>query len=110
VVSPLSEPCLLPGIRIKTSADDFQPLEPLQMMRFKEERWVGAFGELLAARRTNRKDAEQFGAKMTELSMKEYMAQAGKEVGVSRCFEIDQSRIDRFADVTEELAVHSRRS
>jgi hypothetical protein len=25
------------------------------MMRFKEERWVGVFGELLAARRTNRK-------------------------------------------------------
>jgi acyl dehydratase len=39
---------------------------------------------------------------MTELSMKEYMAQAGKEVGVSRWFEIDQSRIDRFADVTED--------
>ena len=54
-MSPLSEPCLLPGIRIKTSADDFQPLEPLQMMRFKEGRWVGVFGELLAARRTNRK-------------------------------------------------------
>jgi acyl dehydratase len=39
---------------------------------------------------------------MTELSMKEYMAQTGREVGVSRWFEIDQSRIDQFADVTED--------
>lgn len=40
---------LLPGIRIKTSASDFQPLEQLQMIRFKGERWE-LFGELLAAR------------------------------------------------------------
>lgn len=39
---------------------------------------------------------------MTELTMKEYVAQAGKEVGVSRWFEIDQSRIDQFANVTED--------
>lgn len=39
---------------------------------------------------------------MTELSMNEYVAQTGKEVGVSRWFEIDQSRIDKFADVTED--------
>jgi acyl dehydratase len=29
-------------------------------------------------------------------------ALAGKEVGVSRRFEIDQSRNDKFADVTED--------
>jgi len=34
--------------------------------------------------------------------MKEYLNQTGKEVGVSRWFEIDQTRIDKFADVTED--------
>lgn len=39
---------------------------------------------------------------MTEMSMKEYRGQIGKDVGVSRWFEIDQSRIDKFADITED--------
>ncbi len=34
--------------------------------------------------------------------MNEYAALAGTEVGVSRWFEIDQSRIDSFAEVTED--------
>lgn len=34
--------------------------------------------------------------------MKEYLTLTGKEVGVSRWFEIDQTRIDKFADVTED--------
>lgn len=39
---------------------------------------------------------------MSELSIAEYGALKGKEVGVSRWFEIDQKRIDTFADVTED--------
>lgn len=30
---------LLPGVLIKTSATDFAPIEQLQLMRFKGERW-----------------------------------------------------------------------
>jgi branched-chain amino acid transport system substrate-binding protein len=30
---------LLPGITINTSATDFAPIDQLQMMRFKGERW-----------------------------------------------------------------------
>jgi acyl dehydratase len=39
---------------------------------------------------------------MATIEFKEYAALAGKKVGVSRWFEIDQSRIDKFADVTED--------
>ncbi|WP_157863251.1 MaoC family dehydratase [Bradyrhizobium tropiciagri] len=39
---------------------------------------------------------------MPGIDVKEYAALRGKEVGVSRWFEIDQSRIDKFADVTED--------
>jgi len=40
---------LLPGVRIKTSAADFQPLEQLQMMKFNGTYWE-LFGDLLTAR------------------------------------------------------------
>jgi acyl dehydratase len=39
---------------------------------------------------------------MTELTFKEYVAKTGKEVGVSRWFDITQERINEFADVTED--------
>lgn len=39
---------------------------------------------------------------MTELTFKEYVAKIGKEVGVSRWFDITQERINEFADVTED--------
>jgi acyl dehydratase len=39
---------------------------------------------------------------MSAVDIKEYVALTGQEVGVSRWFEIDQSRIDTFADVTED--------
>ena len=39
---------------------------------------------------------------MSAIDMNEYAALAGGEVGVSRWFEIDQTRIDQFADVTED--------
>jgi branched-chain amino acid transport system substrate-binding protein len=37
---------LLPRIKISTSANDYLPLEQLQMMRFDGKRWV-LFGELI---------------------------------------------------------------
>lgn len=39
---------------------------------------------------------------MTELTFKEYLAKTGKEVGLSRWFDITQQRINEFADVTED--------
>ncbi|MGJ4968608.1 MULTISPECIES: MaoC family dehydratase [unclassified Bradyrhizobium] len=42
------------------------------------------------------------GSSLPDISPKEYAAMVGKEVGVSRWFEIDQSRIDQFADITED--------
>lgn len=38
---------LLPGIKINTSATDFAPIEQLQMMRFKGEKW-DMFGEVIS--------------------------------------------------------------
>ena len=38
---------LLPGIKINTSATDFAPIEQLQMMRFKGEKWE-MFGEVIS--------------------------------------------------------------
>jgi branched-chain amino acid transport system substrate-binding protein len=38
---------LLPGIKINTSATDFAPIEQLQMMRFKGEKWE-LFGDILS--------------------------------------------------------------
>ena len=37
---------LLPGVKINTSATDFAPIEQLQMMRFKDEKW-DLFGEVI---------------------------------------------------------------
>jgi len=37
-----------------------------------------------------------------EISLEEYRALVGHELGVSRWFAIDQARIDAFADVTED--------
>ena len=37
---------LLPGIKINTSATDFAPIEQLQMMRFKGEKW-DLFGDIM---------------------------------------------------------------
>jgi branched-chain amino acid transport system substrate-binding protein len=39
---------LLPGIRVKTSAADFAPIEQLQMMKFTNGRWV-LFGNVISA-------------------------------------------------------------
>ncbi|MDU0961471.1 MAG: branched-chain amino acid ABC transporter substrate-binding protein, partial [Bradyrhizobium sp.] len=38
---------LLPGITINTSATDFAPIDQLQMMRFKGEKWE-LFGEAIS--------------------------------------------------------------
>jgi branched-chain amino acid transport system substrate-binding protein len=38
---------LLPGVKINTSATDFAPIEQLQMMRFKGEKW-DLFGEIIS--------------------------------------------------------------
>jgi hypothetical protein len=40
----------LPGTRIKTGADDFAPIEQLQMMRFKGESWE-RFGPVMSGER-----------------------------------------------------------
>jgi branched-chain amino acid transport system substrate-binding protein len=39
--------CLLPGVKIDTSATDFAPIQQLQLMKFKGERWV-LFGEVVS--------------------------------------------------------------
>ncbi len=39
---------------------------------------------------------------MSEVTLLEYAAMVGREVGLSRWFEVDQKRIDLFADVTED--------
>jgi acyl dehydratase len=41
---------------------------------------------------------------MSEISLDAYRALVGHEVGVSRWFKVDQDRIDRFADATEDHA------
>jgi len=38
---------LLPGVTISTSATDFAPIEQLQMMRFKGEKWE-LFGDIIS--------------------------------------------------------------
>ena len=42
----LELPLLLPGIRVNTSATDYDPIEQLQLMRFDGKEWV-RFGEVL---------------------------------------------------------------
>ncbi|MEW6768047.1 MAG: MaoC family dehydratase [Pseudomonadota bacterium] len=39
---------------------------------------------------------------MAEITFREYREKIGKEVGVSRWFDIQQKRINEFADVTED--------
>jgi len=39
---------------------------------------------------------------MKELTLQDYVKMVGQEVGVSRWFEVDQKRINLFADVTED--------
>jgi branched-chain amino acid transport system substrate-binding protein len=43
---------LLPGIKINTSPTDFAPIEQLQMMRFKGEKW-DLFGDILSGELSN---------------------------------------------------------
>ncbi len=38
---------LLPGVKINTSPTDFAPIEQLQMMRFKGEKWE-LFGDIIS--------------------------------------------------------------
>lgn len=38
---------LLPGITINTSAEDFAPIQKVQLMKFKGERWE-LFGEVIS--------------------------------------------------------------
>jgi len=39
-------PMLLPGVRINTSATDYDPIEQLQLMRFDGKEWA-RFGEVV---------------------------------------------------------------
>jgi branched-chain amino acid transport system substrate-binding protein len=43
---------LIPGIKVNTSATDFAPIEQLQMMRFKGEKW-DLFGDIISGEITN---------------------------------------------------------
>ena len=43
---------LLPGVKMNTSATDFAPIEQLQMMRFKGEKWE-LFGEVISDELSN---------------------------------------------------------
>jgi branched-chain amino acid transport system substrate-binding protein len=43
---------LLPGVKINTSATDFAPIEQLQMMRLKGEKW-DQFGDIISGELTN---------------------------------------------------------
>ncbi len=43
-------PMLLPGVRINTSATDYDPIEQLQLMRFDGKEWV-RFGEVIGRER-----------------------------------------------------------
>jgi branched-chain amino acid transport system substrate-binding protein len=43
---------LLPGVKINTSATDFAPIEQLQMMRFKDEKWE-LFGDIISGELSN---------------------------------------------------------
>jgi branched-chain amino acid transport system substrate-binding protein len=43
---------LLPGVKITTAANDFAPIEQLQMMRFKGEKWE-RFGDVISGELSN---------------------------------------------------------
>ena len=42
----------MPGITLTTAADDFQPIEQLQLMQFKGERWQ-LFGDVISGELSN---------------------------------------------------------
>ena len=44
----VTNPMLLPGIKLNTSASDFHPIEQMQMMRFDGTKWV-PFGDVIDA-------------------------------------------------------------
>src|SRR6202163_4268786 len=48
----LAQGGLLPGITLTTGADDFQPIEQLQLMQFKGERWQ-LFGDVIGGELSN---------------------------------------------------------
>jgi branched-chain amino acid transport system substrate-binding protein len=43
---------LLPGVKINTGPNDFAPIEQLQMMRFKDEKW-DLFGDIISGELSN---------------------------------------------------------
>jgi branched-chain amino acid transport system substrate-binding protein len=43
---------LLPGVKINTSATNFAPIEQLQMMRFKGDKWE-LFGDIISGEMEN---------------------------------------------------------
>src|SRR3982074_1755074 len=43
---------MLPGVKLNTSATDFHPIEQLQMMRFKGEKWE-LFGDIISGELSN---------------------------------------------------------
>jgi len=44
----LSNPFLLPGIRLKTSRTDYRPLDTVYLYRYDNKEWVKASGLLVA--------------------------------------------------------------
>ena len=46
-IKDLQQEMGLPGIKLNTSATDFAPIEQLQMMKFKGERWE-LFGPIIS--------------------------------------------------------------
>jgi hypothetical protein len=47
VLKPAGTDVLLPGIKINTGANDFFPIEQMQLMRFNGESWE-LFGDFIA--------------------------------------------------------------
>ena len=47
-IKDLDSDGLLPGIKIRTSATDFAPIQQLQLQKFKGETWH-LFGEIISA-------------------------------------------------------------
>jgi branched-chain amino acid transport system substrate-binding protein len=43
---------MLPGVKLTTTATDFAPIEQLQMMRFKGEKWE-LFGDIISGELSN---------------------------------------------------------
>ena len=47
MLKDFSSDALLPGIKVNTSANDFFPIEQMQLMRFNGETWE-LFGEVIS--------------------------------------------------------------